>query len=116
MRLLLNECVFTDPLPEGLLSVLQITDDKKMNIVEPLQITNTHVIVSTPHLCLVGLVKTIKTLWNKTSGQVLLFLRPPNPDTQKHYLDMILLPRNVPLSEVKLYVSALLSINQSLFI
>ncbi|GLD71343.1 NACHT, LRR and PYD domains-containing protein 1b allele 2-like protein [Lates japonicus] len=34
------------------------------------------------------------------SGQVLLFLQPPNPKTQRQSLNVLLLPSNVPLEEV----------------
>ncbi|XP_039646752.1 uncharacterized protein LOC120552638 [Perca fluviatilis] len=89
------------PLPDGLLSVVHITDDG-MSILEPLEITDTHVVVNVPHLSMLGLIwDVVKRLWTKpVSGQVLLFLRPPNPATQRQNLNMLLLPRNIPLNEV----------------
>ncbi|XP_071354669.1 protein NLRC3-like isoform X3 [Trachinotus anak] len=92
-------------LPEGLLSVVHITDDG-MSLLEPLEITDTHVIVRVPHLSAFGLVWALEVLlriWNNAnpiSGQILLFLRPPNPKTQRQNLNVLLLPSNVPLEEV----------------
>lgn len=99
--------VFTALLPEGLLSVAHVTDDG-MSILEPLEITDTHVVVNVPHLSAFGLIwdfmKKFLNITKPISGQVLLFLRPPNPKTQRQNLDVFLLPRNIPLQEVRLYV------------
>ncbi len=92
-------------LPDSLLSVAHITDEG-MSILEPLEITDTHVVVRVPHLSAFGLVeKLIKRLKTKR-GQVLLFLGPPNLTTQRQKLDVLLLPRNIPLHEVKLQITA----------
>ncbi|XP_018542417.2 NACHT, LRR and PYD domains-containing protein 1b allele 2 [Lates calcarifer] len=91
---------------EDLLSVVHITDDG-LSFLKPLQITDTHVIVRVPHLSSFGLVWAVELLgriWNyrkPVSSKVLLFLRPPNPKTQRQNLNVFLLPRNVPLDEVK---------------
>ncbi|XP_042277099.1 NACHT, LRR and PYD domains-containing protein 1b allele 2-like [Thunnus maccoyii] len=103
-QLHLPHCETMDaPLSEGVLSVVHITGDG-MSILEPLEITDTHVVVNVPHFSLFGLVwDCIKRFLNITmpvSGQVLLFLRPPNPKTQRQYLEVFLLPRNIPLQEV----------------
>uniref|UniRef100_A0A8P4KMQ4 NACHT, LRR and PYD domains-containing protein 12 n=1 Tax=Dicentrarchus labrax TaxID=13489 RepID=A0A8P4KMQ4_DICLA len=88
-------------LPDGLLSVVHITDDG-MSILEPLQITDTHVIVEVHHLSIFGLIWDIMRLWTKpVSGQVLLFLGPPNPETEIQKLNVILLPCNISLDEVR---------------
>ncbi|XP_056234357.1 NLR family CARD domain-containing protein 3-like [Seriola aureovittata] len=93
-------------LSEGLLSVAHCTDDG-MSILEPLEITDTHVIVKVLHLSRFGIVRPLKALrrfWNNlnpTSGQVLLFLRKPNPKTQKKNLNVLLFPSNIPLEEVR---------------
>ena len=102
-----NLSVFTEPLPDGLLSVVHITDDG-MSVLEPLEITDTHVVVKVPHLSLLGLVwDIIKRLWTKpVLGQVLLFLGQPNPKTQRQKLNVFLLPSNIDLNEVKLHVTA----------
>uniref|UniRef100_A0A3B4UD38 CARD domain-containing protein n=1 Tax=Seriola dumerili TaxID=41447 RepID=A0A3B4UD38_SERDU len=92
-------------LSEGLLSVVHITDDG-MSVIDPLEITDTHVIVKVPHLSSFGLVWALEFLLrilnNKKpiSCQVLLF-RPPNQITRKQSLNVHLLPSNVLLDEVK---------------
>ncbi|GLD68462.1 NACHT, LRR and PYD domains-containing protein 12-like protein, partial [Lates japonicus] len=91
---------------EGLLLVVHVTEDG-MSFLNPLEITDTHVIVKVPHLSSFGLVwvsEMLGRLWNymkPVSGQAFLFLRPPNPKTQKQNLNVFLLPSNVPLEEVK---------------
>ncbi|XP_053193385.1 NACHT, LRR and PYD domains-containing protein 1 homolog [Scomber japonicus] len=100
-QLHLPHCETMDaPLPEGLLSVVHITDDG-MSILEPLEITDTHVVVNVPHFSLLGLIwDVVKRLLNITiRGQVLLFLRPPDDDDDQ-ILDVFLLQGNIPLSEV----------------
>ncbi|TDG97614.1 hypothetical protein EPR50_G00228130 [Perca flavescens] len=89
------------PLPDGLLSVGHITDDG-MSILEPLEITDTHVVVNVAHLSVLGLIWDVVTrLWTKSvSGQVLLFLGEPNQALQRQNLNVLLLPRNIPLNEV----------------
>ncbi|XP_022620492.1 NACHT, LRR and PYD domains-containing protein 1-like isoform X3 [Seriola dumerili] len=90
-------------LSEGLLSVVHITDDG-MSVIDPLEITDTHVIVKVPHLSSFGLVWALEFLLrilnNKKpiSCQVLLF-RPPNQITRKQSLNVHLLPSNVLLDE-----------------
>ncbi|XP_062278002.1 protein NLRC3-like isoform X3 [Scomber scombrus] len=101
-QLRLPHCETRDaPLPEGLLSVVHITDDG-MSILEPLEITDTHVVVNVPHFSLLGLVWDVVqrfiNIIRPISGQVLLFLRPPDRDDR--ILDVLLLPNNIPLSEV----------------
>ncbi|XP_053198075.1 uncharacterized protein LOC128382115 [Scomber japonicus] len=101
-QLLLPHCETMDaPLPEGLLSVIHITDDG-ISILELLKITDTHVVVNVPHLSACGLVwDLVKSFINITRpirGQVLLFLRPP--DTHHRILDVFLLQDNIPLSEI----------------
>ncbi|XP_050930787.1 protein NLRC3 isoform X2 [Lates calcarifer] len=91
---------------EGLLLVIHVTEDG-MSFLNPLEITDTHVIVKVPHLSSFGLVwvsEMLGRLWNymkPVSGHVFLFLRPPNPKTQKQNLNVFLLPSNVPLQEVR---------------
>uniref|UniRef100_A0A3Q3L9I1 FIIND domain-containing protein n=1 Tax=Mastacembelus armatus TaxID=205130 RepID=A0A3Q3L9I1_9TELE len=88
---------------EGLLSVVHITDEG-LSVLEPLEITDTHVIVKVPHLSAFGLVMDLwNRFWNNTSpvsGQVLLF-RQPLPSIQIQNLNVFLLPSNIPLKEVK---------------
>ncbi|XP_071320014.1 NACHT, LRR and PYD domains-containing protein 1b allele 1-like isoform X2 [Trachinotus anak] len=105
-QLHLPHCVSNDDLHyKRLLSVIHITDDG-MSILKPLEITETHVIVKVPHLSCYGLAWPFESIWKfwrdrkVISSQVLLFLRPPNPKTQRKNLNVFLLPRNVPLEEV----------------
>uniref|UniRef100_A0A3B4VKP9 CARD domain-containing protein n=1 Tax=Seriola dumerili TaxID=41447 RepID=A0A3B4VKP9_SERDU len=92
-------------LSDGLLSVIHITHDG-MSVLKPLEITDTHVIVKVPHLSSFGLAWPFDILWRLwdnrklISSQILLFLRPPNPKTQRKNLNVYLLPRNIPLDEV----------------
>ncbi|XP_055752754.1 uncharacterized protein LOC129832782 [Salvelinus fontinalis] len=71
-----------------------------MEIVQPLKTTATHVIVNVTHLSLFGLIRDVFSFLPVRS-QVLLFLRPQGNRPQKSILNVILLPRNVPLCEVK---------------
>ena len=104
-------CVFTAPPPEGLLSVVHITDDG-MNFLEPLEVTDTHVVVTVSHFSAFGIVKSFfQRLLNSNDmrpvgGQVLLFLGQPNSKTQRQKLNVFLLPGNIHLDEVKLRVTA----------
>ncbi|XP_022622212.1 NACHT, LRR and PYD domains-containing protein 1b allele 2-like isoform X1 [Seriola dumerili] len=86
---------------EGLLSVVHISDDG-LSILEPLKVTDTHVVVKVPHLSAFGLVwDTVKRFLNiklPVNGQVLLFVRPPDP--WPPVLDVFLLQNNIPVSEV----------------
>ncbi|XP_071388851.1 NACHT, LRR and PYD domains-containing protein 5-like isoform X2 [Centroberyx affinis] len=90
------------PLPESL-SVVHITDDG-MSILQPLEITETHVGVKVPHLSAFGLVwdyiKRFLTFTKPIRSQVLLFLLPPGRK-QRRKLNVFLLPNNVHLQEVK---------------
>ncbi|KAG7214341.1 hypothetical protein INR49_023158 [Caranx melampygus] len=70
---------------DGLLSVAHITDDG-ISFIEPLNITDTHVIISVPHLSRFGLV------WVKER---------PNLTPRMQSLNVLLLPNNVHLAEVK---------------
>ncbi|XP_071340416.1 NACHT, LRR and PYD domains-containing protein 12-like isoform X10 [Trachinotus anak] len=101
-ELQLPHCETKDALHfEGLLSVVHISEDG-MSILEPQEITDTHVVVKVPHLSAFGLVwDTVKRFLNiklPINGQVLLFLRPP--DRGPRVLDVFLLQDNIPLSEV----------------
>ncbi|XP_071369621.1 uncharacterized protein, partial [Centroberyx affinis] len=92
------------PLPESeSLSVVHITDDG-MSILQPVEITDTHVGVNVPHLSAFGVVrdyiKRSLTFTKPIRSQVLLFLRPPDRK-QRRKLNVFLLPKKVPLQEVK---------------
>uniref|UniRef100_A0A8C7NM70 CARD domain-containing protein n=1 Tax=Oncorhynchus mykiss TaxID=8022 RepID=A0A8C7NM70_ONCMY len=79
-------------------SVAHVTDGN-MEIVQPLKTTATHVIVNITHLSLFGLIRDVFSFLPVRS-QVLLFLRPQGNRPQKRILNVILLPKNVPLCEV----------------
>ncbi|XP_036955559.1 uncharacterized protein LOC119020395 isoform X2 [Acanthopagrus latus] len=105
-QLHLPHCEVMDaPPPEGLLSVVHITDDG-MNFLEPLEVTDTHVVVTVSHFSAFGIVKSFfQRLLNSNDmrpvgGQVLLFLGQPNSKTQRQKLNVFLLPGNIHLDEV----------------
>uniref|UniRef100_A0A673VNU9 Nuclear GTPase SLIP-GC-like n=1 Tax=Salmo trutta TaxID=8032 RepID=A0A673VNU9_SALTR len=81
------------------LSVAHVTDGN-MEIVPPLMTTATHVIVNITHLSLFGLIRNWFSFLPVRS-QVLLFLRPQWNRPQKRILNVMLLPKNVPLCEVE---------------
>ncbi|XP_076001782.1 uncharacterized protein LOC142994805 isoform X3 [Genypterus blacodes] len=85
------------------LGVVHISDDKVIGILEPLAITKSHVVVRVPHLSAFGLVLPLKQFFKATrkkKGQILLFCHPPDRK-QRQKLNVILLPSNVPLEEVR---------------
>lgn len=95
--------VFTAPVSESL-SVVHVTDDG-FSMIQPLEITATHVVVDTPHLSAFGIVwnvisRFVSYMTQPVSGQVLLFLRPTRRGGNL-ILNVLLLPSNVPLQEVK---------------
>ncbi|CAJ1054083.1 NACHT%2C LRR and PYD domains-containing protein 12-like isoform X1 [Xyrichtys novacula] len=95
-QLHLPHCETEPGLPSEGVSVVNITDDG-MSVIQPLQITETHVVVETPHSSIFGLVKNITP--TPVLGKVVLFLRPAYRRGM-FILSVILLPRNVPLPEV----------------
>ncbi|XP_068585942.1 LOW QUALITY PROTEIN: NACHT, LRR and PYD domains-containing protein 1-like [Cebidichthys violaceus] len=101
-QLHLPHCETKDALVfDGLLSVVHITDDG-MTILEPLEITETHVVVKVPNLSAFGLVwdfvRRFRNFMWPIKGQVLLFLRPPL--IRHQILDVLLVQDNIPLHEV----------------
>lgn len=97
-------CVLSALLPEGLLSVVHI-GDSGMDVLNPLKITGSHVLVQVSHFSAFGIVRDfLKRLWYRNtrpvSGQVLLFLGQLNPKTQRQKLNVFLLPRNIHLDQV----------------
>ncbi|KAM4603551.1 NACHT, LRR and PYD domains-containing protein 12-like isoform 2-T3 [Polymixia lowei] len=98
-QLHLPHCETTPAKLSGSLSVVHITDDG-MSILEPQKITETHVVINVSHLSAFGLIlKKIKGLRKEIKSQVLLFLGPPNRK-QRRKMNVLLLPRNVPVQEV----------------
>ncbi|KAK9517671.1 hypothetical protein VZT92_023017 [Zoarces viviparus] len=101
-QLHLPHCETKDALVfDGLLSVVHITDDG-MTILEPLEITDTHVVVKVPNLSAFGLiwdiVRRFLNIRLPIKGQVLLFLRPPKVGHQ--VLNVLLLKSNILVHEV----------------
>ncbi|KAM4584896.1 NACHT, LRR and PYD domains-containing protein 1b allele 5-like [Odontesthes bonariensis] len=102
-QLHLPHCEPQPALVSGSLSVIDITDDG-LNFIQPLQITETHVVVNVPHLSAFGIVwdvvkrfKDFKTI--PINCQTLPFLiRKRCP---RNSLSFVLLPSNVPLQDVK---------------
>ncbi|XP_030613041.1 NACHT, LRR and PYD domains-containing protein 12-like [Archocentrus centrarchus] len=82
---------------DGLLSAAHISDEG-MSILEPLEITDTHVVVKVPHLSAFGLIwdvfKRFLNMARPINGQVLLFFRPSK-------INVFLLQENIPVQEVK---------------
>ncbi|KAL3999903.1 preproneuropeptide B [Sarotherodon galilaeus] len=91
-------------LSDDSLSVINFSDDG-FSVLQPLKITDTHVIVEVSHLSAFGLIwdfiKRFLTIKNPVKGQVLLFVRATPMGAQTQNLDVFLLPCNVPLHEVK---------------
>uniref|UniRef100_A0AAZ1X7H3 NACHT domain-containing protein n=1 Tax=Oreochromis aureus TaxID=47969 RepID=A0AAZ1X7H3_OREAU len=85
-------------LSDGLLSVVHFTDDT-MSFIKPLKITDTHVVIKTPHFSAFGPVVDLDSA-EPVKGQILLFLRPPNCKKETQNLNVLLLPRNIPLDQV----------------
>ncbi|XP_042073774.1 NACHT, LRR and PYD domains-containing protein 1b allele 2 isoform X2 [Haplochromis burtoni] len=86
---------------DGLLSVAHISDNG-MTVLEPLEITATHVVVKVPHLSAFGLIwdvfKRFLNMEEPVNGQVLLFFQPL--ETGPRRINVFLLQENIPLSEV----------------
>ncbi|XP_047434159.1 NACHT, LRR and PYD domains-containing protein 1a-like [Mugil cephalus] len=79
------------------LSVVHITDDG-MSIIQPVEISETHVIVDIPHLSKFGIAKQIKdSIIKPVKGQVLMFLQ----HEPCRIIRVFLLPINVPVQEVE---------------
>ncbi|XP_047210643.1 uncharacterized protein LOC124861165 [Girardinichthys multiradiatus] len=87
---------------EGLLSVVHISNDG-LGILEPLKITDTHV-VKVSDLSPFGLVwdyiKRFVKRKDPVASQVLLYLGPQNPRAQTQKLYVFLLPRNISEQEI----------------
>ncbi|KAK2859791.1 hypothetical protein Q5P01_004411 [Channa striata] len=87
---------------DGLLSVVHVSEDG-MDVLDPLQITDTHVVVNVPHLSLYGLVWDFIGRFRNTTepvkSQVLVFRQPPYGEAQTLYV--FLLQNNIPLQQVE---------------
>ncbi|TRY91003.1 hypothetical protein DNTS_023022 [Danionella cerebrum] len=81
------------------LSVAHFTGGN-VELLKPLEVTQTHVVFHIRDLSLFGLIKSI-FFGSPIGAQVLLFLRPFTPDQRDKILNVHLLPKNVPVSEVR---------------
>ncbi|TRY88321.1 hypothetical protein DNTS_004531, partial [Danionella cerebrum] len=81
------------------LSVAHFTGGN-VELLKPLEVTQTHVVFHIRDLSLFGLIKSI-FFGSPIAAQVLLFLRPFTPDQRDKILNVHLLPKNVPVSEVR---------------
>ncbi|XP_072563042.1 uncharacterized protein [Paramormyrops kingsleyae] len=71
-----------------------------MEVLKPLAVTDTHVMIHVQNLSFYGLLRNIFSLITPSvRGQVLLFHPPGSPPQKQVY--MFLLPSNVPVSQVK---------------
>ncbi|XP_073688962.1 NACHT, LRR and PYD domains-containing protein 1-like [Garra rufa] len=84
------------------LAVAHFTDGnvEKMN---PLKVTEAHVMIDIKHLSLFGLIKRMFFPPSPIIAQVLVFQRPLTERQRENVLDVHLLPSNVPLSETKVF-------------
>lgn len=73
-----------------------------IEIIQPLKVTETHVIIDIRDLSRFGLIWIKTILGFPIDGQVLLFLRPVTIEQKQKILNVHLLPGNVPVSEVQL--------------
>ncbi|XP_029939788.1 uncharacterized protein LOC115382224 [Salarias fasciatus] len=88
-------------LPTGLSAVHM--SDEGISILEPLEINESHVVVDVSNFSDFGLVDYVRGLLNierPISSQVLLF-HCPNWTENSQKVNVFLLPKNIPLSEVK---------------
>ncbi|XP_073714424.1 NACHT, LRR and PYD domains-containing protein 1 homolog [Misgurnus anguillicaudatus] len=83
------------------LAVAHITGDN-VEVLQPLNVSSTHVIINITEFSLFGLIKKIIYPESPVRSQVLFFVRPTSVKQKEKILDVHLLPRNVPLSEVKI--------------
>ncbi|KAI1884046.1 hypothetical protein AGOR_G00222340 [Albula goreensis] len=70
-----------------------------LEVLQPLGVTDTHVTVTVTGLSLFGLLK--KWLSIPVKSQVLFFLWPLDGDDEQRRLSILLLPRNIPIDQVK---------------
>ncbi|XP_059358635.1 NACHT, LRR and PYD domains-containing protein 1 homolog, partial [Carassius carassius] len=100
LRLHLPHCViFSEENKDGL-AVAHFTGGN-VEIIQPLRVTETHVIIDIRDLSRFGLI-WIKTIFGfPIDGQVLFFLRPVTVEQEQKILNVHLLPGNVPVTEVQ---------------
>ncbi|XP_051719170.1 NACHT, LRR and PYD domains-containing protein 1 homolog isoform X3 [Ctenopharyngodon idella] len=98
-RLHLPHCEISEENKDGL-AVAHLTGGNTA-IMQPLQVTETHVMIDIRDLSIFGLIKRMIFPPSPVAAQVLVFLRPITLRQRENILDVHLLPWNIPLSEVK---------------
>ncbi|KAK2900599.1 hypothetical protein Q8A67_008714 [Cirrhinus molitorella] len=99
-QLHLPHCViFSEENKDGL-AVVHFTGGN-VEIIQPLKVTETHVIIDIRELSHFGLIWIKTILGFPIDGQVLLFLRTVTFEQKEKILNVHLLPGNVPVSEVQ---------------
>lgn len=93
---------FTEENKDGL-AVAHLTGGNTA-IMQPLKVTETHVMIDIRDLSIFGLFKRMIFSPSPIWAQVLVFLRPITVRHRENILDVHLLPLNVPLSEVSLFL------------
>ncbi|KAF4115646.1 hypothetical protein G5714_003135 [Onychostoma macrolepis] len=99
-RLHLPHCEIFSEEDMDRLSVAHFTNGN-VAIMNPLKVTETHVMIDIKDLSIFGLIKRMIFRSSPVVAQVLVFLRPITMREEENILDVHLLPWNVPLSEVK---------------
>ncbi|KAA0718659.1 NACHT, LRR and PYD domains-containing protein 3 [Triplophysa tibetana] len=74
-----------------------------LEMIQPLNVTGTHVIINIKELSVFGLIKSFFS--SPIAAQVLLFLRPVTAEQNEKILNVHLLPGNVPVSESEMFES-----------
>ncbi|KAF5896572.1 NACHT, LRR and PYD domains-containing protein 1b allele 2-like, partial [Clarias magur] len=82
------------------LTVAHLTD-RNVEIIQPLEVTDTHVIIQVHGLSLFGLLKALLFQAYPTRAQVLLFYKQLTQHRMRNKLHIHLLPGNVPVKEVQ---------------
>lgn len=88
----------TGKTPVGLV-VAHFTGEN-IEVIQPLKVTNTHVIISVPDLSFFGLLKKMVFYDSPIRAQILIFYKDISGWQSRKQLHMHLLPSNVPVEEV----------------
>ncbi|XP_073698618.1 uncharacterized protein [Garra rufa] len=91
--------IFSEGDMDGL-AVAHVTDGNLAKM-DPLKVTETHVMIDIKHLSLFGLIKWILFPPSPVMAQVHVFQRTITDRLRENVLDVHLLPSNVPLTEVR---------------
>jgi hypothetical protein len=83
------------------LSVAHVTDDDIIEFLPPLETTDTHVIINISGFSAYGDVTDEDSPNVPIRALVLLFYKPPDVPKKRSILNVLLLPRNVVIREVR---------------